>query len=1032
MKSTFRFLIVLLAASALFILKAEAQVADYGKENGVLSFEEDLGSVTASRHSVLGVSADHNKLGERSLVWNWSRKGAYISFNETVPYLPENPDPKETSVSSFVFWVYAPKTMEGSLKFVFLKDGKECCHFTYGLGFQGWRGAWVAFDRDMQGTPEIGMDEIRIYAPEGIKKGCLYFDGIIPASFQDVRYHTPDWQAPFINERTKIHWLVLNNSWKLKLDIKPKKSLSHQDMKDMKTIEERFLKLMAGKGKKLDYDQIKNKYDSYGISTNPDGTINGKPIYFIRYGETFLNLDIPDAKKTFKKNGQLLSDYNDFLLVVAKAASKEKDPDRKEELTRMYINLTRHLLDQGFAAGSGQGTLHHLGYSMKNYYTSPLIMKETLVEAGLADQVQKAMEWFSGVGEVKAAPKELGMDIDAFNTSLMGRVASVLMLENTPYKYAYLKAVSRWIDNGFKHTEGLRPCFKRDGSVVHHKKSYPAYAVGGFNGAVNAVWMLSGTGLAISQESHSNLKEALLAMQFYSYRELFPLAMSGRHPDGRWSLNKEHYYRLALAGSPDRQEKIDKDLAYAYLNLLRDYDRGDGYIIMGYEVMTKEEKYLKDNGIGVRQARRPSGTRTFGFNCSMSHRHEGRLVTIAGHSRYLWATETYQNANHYGRYLTHGSMQILAPEEPGRVGGGFYQPGWDWCHIPGTTAAVLPMHEMKSNVLNVDEHSGYEEMLLSDEWFAGGVTHKGKSGAFAMKLHEHDKYNGSLRARKSFFTFKNRIVCIGTDIENSLEGAPVHTTLFQNYVGNAPSWEPMPVEGRKDILRDHSNALYFVKGGKVHFTVGLQYSLHEETDDHTEGYFEKAYIDHGGIIKNGEYEYMVYMPVHDDAFYQTGMESNADTIARYAAHLPYKVLRKETNIHGVLDIPSGIRAFAVFEAGHVDETILECSPAMVMYSVEDCTMTLSVSNPDLALYEGPSDEKFDADGKRIERSIYGREWVDNPCGETTVTLTLEGLWEITDSNGCDVTASQNNRQTTLVFKSREARTEEIKLRRTSL
>jgi chondroitin-sulfate-ABC endolyase/exolyase len=377
-------------------------------------------------------------------------------------------------------------------------------------------------------------------------------------------------------------------------------------------------------------------------------------------------------------------------------------------------------------------------------------------------------------------------------------------------------------------------------------------------------------------------------------------------------------------------------------------------------------------------------------------------------------------------------MQILAPEEPGRVGGGFYQPGWDWCHIPGTTAAVIDMADMKANVLNVDEHSGYEEMLLSDEWFAGGVTHKGKNGAYAMKLHEHDKYNGSLRARKSFFTFKNRIVCLGTDIENSLEGAPVHTTLFQNYVGNAPSWEPMPVEGRKDILRDHSNALYFVKGGKVHFTVGLQHSLHEETDDHTEGYFEKAYIDHGGIIKNGEYEYMVYMPVHDDAFYQTGMESNADTIARYAAYLPYKVLRKETNIHGVLDIPSGIRAFAVFEAGHVDETILECSPAMVMYSVKDDIMTLSVSNPDLALYEGPSDEIFDEKGKRVERSVYSRKWINNPCADTKVYMTLSGVWNIENADEVKIIVKHDKGNTVLEFTSKEARTEEVILKKINL
>ena len=79
------------------------------------------------------------------------------------------------------------------------------------------------------------------------------------------------------------------------------------------------------------------------------------------------------------------------------------------------------------------------------------------------------------------------------------------------------------------------------------------------------------------------------------------------------------------------------------------------------------------------------------------------------------------------------------------TGSGFQVDGWDWCHIPGTTAAEIPMEDMLANVLNVDEYSGYEEMLLSDEWFAGGVSHKGMDGAFAMKLHEHDKYNGSLR-----------------------------------------------------------------------------------------------------------------------------------------------------------------------------------------------------------------------------------------------------------------------------------------------
>lgn len=993
MTVTFRFITLLLAASALFTLRAEAQVADYGKTNGILSFEDGTGQTTTAKGSALSISNEHTKLGEHSLAWTWNKKGAFISFHEAVPYLPENPDPKETSVSSFVFWVYSPEALEGDLKFAFLKDGRECCHFTYGLGFQGWRGAWVAFDRDMQGKPEIGMDEIRIYAPTGVKKGRLCFDGIIPASFQDVRYHTPDWQAPFINEHTKIHWLVLNNSWKLKLDIPLKNELSASDIQDMDTVKARFIELITDKVKPYTLKKAKQIYDSYNISFNPDGTIKGKPIYFIRYGETFLNLDIPDAKATFRKNGQLLRTLNDYLLRIAVSAQNATDTAEKTAFTQIYIALTRHLLDQGFEAGSGQGTLHHLGYSMRNFYTAPVIMQDALREAGLDQKVQQAMEWFSGVGEIKIAPKEPGMDIDAFNTSLMGRMASVIMLEDTPYKYAYMQALSRWIDNGMKHTEGLRPCFKRDGSVVHHRKSYPAYATGGFTGAVNAVWMLARTGFAVSQESHRNLKDALMAMKFYCYGDKFPLAMSGRHPDGKGGLIKDHYSRLALAGSPDGSQSIDHDLT-----------------------------------CGPAQ-----GTKSFGFNCSLSHRYGHRLVTIAGHSRYMWVAEIYQQANHYGRYLTHGSMQVQGPyseKDSGFCADGFRQEGWDWCHIPGTTAAVLPMTQMKANVLNVDEYSGYEEMLLSDEWFAGGVTHKGISGAYAMKLHEHDKYNGSLRAKKSFFAFENRVICLGSDIENSLKGAPVHTTIFQNHVGEGTEKIFSDyMNSRGDILRDGRMDVYFIKEAQVVRTRGLQHSLHEETDAPTQGWFEKAYIDHGDIIKGGRYEYMLFMPVSKDDIRLIFDEQALD---EYSQKLPYTVLRQDSSVHGVADHVSGTRAFAVFEEGAVDSMIVSSTPAMLMYSIEADEMTLSASNPDLALYEGPADEKFDQNGKRIERSIYGREWVNNPCGQTTVTLTLDGLWEIAEDNGCDVTASQDNRQTTLTFKSREARTEEIKLRRTAL
>ena len=137
-------------ASVTFNQVAEAQVANYGIANGILSFEKDTEYVSCGNGSSISISQEHAKLGTNSLKWDWSSSNAQLLLPGDIGYLPENPNPKETSVSSFVFWVYSPDVINGSLKFSFRKNGRECCHFTYKLGFSGWRGSWVAFDRDMQ------------------------------------------------------------------------------------------------------------------------------------------------------------------------------------------------------------------------------------------------------------------------------------------------------------------------------------------------------------------------------------------------------------------------------------------------------------------------------------------------------------------------------------------------------------------------------------------------------------------------------------------------------------------------------------------------------------------------------------------------------------------------------------------------------------------------------------------------------------------------------------------------------------------
>ncbi len=978
---------------------------DHDYDGRLLSFEESASPFEGLLCSQLSISPEHYKHGLHSALWQWQENGAQVAIRQEIGYLKENPNPKETSVSTFVFWLYAPEAVEGSLRFEFRKEGRTCSWFDYQLGFTGWRGAWIAFDRDMEGTPEEGMDEVVVTALDS-PQGRLYFDHWILSSFQDVRHHTADLQAPFINKETTSHWLVLLQSWQQELDNLPSAPTSTPDdaTEDSELILNRLERLFLEGAKPKSIENLRERFAHYGITENPDGTVHGLPIWFIRYAETYINLGYPNQKQVMQDRKQTLRQYNTLLFDVAAAYRMSSSEVERRELAEIYLLLTRHLLDQGFEAGSALGTLHHLGYSMRDFYTAPILMREELQKAGLLARVQQAMEWFSGVGEVKIAPKEEGMDIDAFNTSMIGRLSSILLIENPSYRYYYLQAFSRWIENGFKLTQGTGPCFKADGTVCHHRKHYPAYALDGFRGgAVNIVWLLHDSYFDVSTEAREVLRNALLEMRFYSNKRHFPLALSGRHPDGKGALTPWLYGRMACLESKKGRVELDREMAAAYMRLSRPND--------------SLYRYFAQEGVSAEKS--PVGSHTYAYNSSMAHRRGDWLLTVAGHSRYIWASEIYQQANHYGRYLAHGSVQLQDRATP--LKSGFRQEGWDWCHIPGTTALEIPMQEMKANVLNVDEYSGYEEMLLSDESFAGGISHNGMHGVYAMKLHEHDKYNGSLRARKSVFAFDNRILALGSEIENQAEGG-LHTTLFQCYVED-PASATIKVNGEAITfpheadyegpihLVDPNGNTYFVPSGEVHLRFALQHSLHEETDAPTSGVFCTAWIDHGGVIKGGNYEYQLSVG--------EGISTRVRALACTHEH------------HAAYDPVTGITAVAAFEAGRSPaiSPVREVShPCLYMLQVSGREMELSVADPDLHLYEGESDEWFNREGKRIERSVYSRQWLNNPSAESLIELKLEGRWLLTEENPY-IELRHEKRSTILRVRCHESATRSCKLRR---
>lgn len=766
--------------------------------------------------------------------------------------------------------------------------------------------------------------------------------------------------------------------------------------------------------------------DFYQI-TYKNGQVSGVPIYMVRASEAYERI-IPNwDKDMLTKMGVEMRAYFDLMKRIAVAYNNAANPVIREEMKKKFLAMYDHITDQGVAYGSCWGNIHHYGYSVRGLYLAYFLMKDVLRETGKLQEAERTLRWYAITNEVYPKPEVNGIDMDSFNTQTTGRIASILMMEDTPEKLQYLRSFSRWIDFGCRPALGLSGSFKVDGGAFHHRNNYPAYAVGGLDGATNMIYLFSRTEFAVSELAHETVKNVLLTMRFYCNKLNFPLSMSGRHPDGKGKLVPMHFAMMALAGSPDGKEEYDSEMASSYLRLISDPSIANDSPEYMPKVSNAEERKVAKLLIekGFRLEPDPQGNIAMGYGCVSVQRRSNWSAVARGHSRYLWAAEHYLGANLYGRYLAHGSLQILTAA-PGQTvtpaTSGWQQEGFDWNRIPGVTSIHLPLEQLQAKVLNVDSYSGMEEMLYSDEAFAGGLSQQKMNGNFGMKLHEHDKYNGSHRARKSYHFIDGMIVCLGSDIENTNTEFPTETTIFQLAVTDKAGhdyWKNY--QGDKKVWVDHLGTGYYVPT-PIRFEKNFpQYSRMQNTGKETKGDWVSLVVDYGKAPKNGSYEYAV-LP-----------QTNETLMKKFAKKPTYKVLQQDRNAHIVESVSEQIISYVLFET---PETTLpggllqrvDTSCLVMIHKGSADKIKLTVAQPDLALYRGPSDEAFDKDGKRIERSIYSRPWIENASSEIPVTVTIKGQWNVEETPFCKVISS-DKKQTVLQFSCKDGASFEVELRR---
>ena len=87
---------------------------------------------------------------------------------------------------------------------------------------------------------------------------------------------------------------------------------------------------------------------------------------------------------------------------------------------------------------------------------------------------------------------------------------------------------------------------------------------------------------------------------------------------------------------------------------------------------------------------------------------------------------------------------------------------------------------------------------------------------------------------------------------------------------------------------------------------------------------------------------------------------------------------------------------------------------------------MTVAQPDLALYRGPSDELSIKTENVWSAASIPAPWIDNESGEIPVTVTLKGRWKVAETPFCKV-VSEDKKQTVLRFLCKDGASYEVEL-----
>ena len=469
------------------------------------------------------------------------------------------------------------------------------------------------------------------------------------------------------------------------------------------------------------------------------------------------------------------------------------------------------------------------------FIQSIFLMRESLAELGLLDRYRRVSRNLTinngtlygaffghardeaGIAYPQPLPKQRHYHLNADGMRLFADyfIPYFLLIEDAQERRGMEDVMRRVIAANIAVRPGVQGTIKPDGTGFHHGTAYVgAYAPFTFESFARLLYLLAETD-SYDARNVEAVKLALRSFRTMVQKYTVSSALRGRLIDGDGDDAATAVTRaMALLAHPDGlddqemrarfNEFFDPDYFFSRSRAEHYHEGRRGVPIRGLGIYRIVDDVLSAEAA----ADVPSGVEIKPYAAAAFFRRDDWLVTAKGFSRYLWDYEgpLEKGQNSFGQNWSYGLLQVFSAGEPvSETGSGHdLRNGWDWYHVPGTTASHHAIEERSyQGVVEARRRAGIRrddpQRNYNGKTFVGGVT-LGGHGFFVQDLEAVPFTSPTnLSARKSYFFVGDKLLALGTRIRGGTAGDATHTTLFQTRVRNGtPSGSIDGVHGDRD------------------------------------------------------------------------------------------------------------------------------------------------------------------------------------------------------------------------------------------